>query len=249
MEQEPAGHPWTSIRLGIGVGWLGLSLIISTIIVANTLSRIKAAGNTLTVTGSVREQVTSDVVKWTAAFSRTTVNRDVKQANTLLEGDLRAVREFLKARGVREGDFTLSPVTLQSQVRWEGGKAVEELSLRRTVHIESGDVGRITQLAGEANDLMQQGVLFATERLEYYYSGLSDLRVRLMSGAIEDARTRAQTIAESSRAKLGKIRSVSAGVVQVLQPQSTEVSGAGAYDTSTIEKEVMATAHATFALR
>ncbi len=39
------------------------------------------------------------------------------------------------------------------------------------------------------------------------------------------------------------------GVVQVLPPSSTEVSDYGAYDTSSIEKEVMVTVKASFRLR
>lgn len=49
--------------------------------------------------------------------------------------------------------------------------------------------------------------------------------------------------------KVGSLKSVSMGVVQVLQPNSVDVSDYGMYDTSTVEKEIMITVKATFTLK
>ncbi|HPO83031.1 MAG TPA: SIMPL domain-containing protein, partial [bacterium] len=67
--------------------------------------------------------------------------------------------------------------------------------------------------------------------------------------AMNDAKARAEKIAQSSGQGVGSLRSASMGVVQVLEPNSTEVSDYGSYDTSTIEKEVMVTVRATFLLK
>lgn len=75
--------------------------------------------------------------------------------------------------------------------------------------------------------------------MEYYYSKLPELRIELIPDAINDAKLRAQKIAEGSGKKIGVIKSANLGVVQVLPVNSTEVSDWGTYDTSTIEKEVM----------
>jgi hypothetical protein len=39
------------------------------------------------------------------------------------------------------------------------------------------------------------------------------------------------------------------GVVQVMQPNSVDISDYGNYDTSTVEKEIMITVKASFSLR
>jgi len=106
-----------------------------------------------------------------------------------------------------------------------------------------------THVAQDITKLMEQGLVIWTEGLEYYYTELPDLRVELLKGAVQDARRRAQTAAENGGSRLGKMKSVSAGVIQVLPPLSTDVSGDGRYDTSTIEKDVMTTVHARFTLR
>jgi hypothetical protein len=67
--------------------------------------------------------------------------------------------------------------------------------------------------------------------------------------AITDAKARAEEIAKSGGAKVGKLMSASSGVVQVLAPNSTNVEDYGSYDTSTIQKEVSVTARASFGVR
>ena len=47
---------------------------------------------------------------------------------------------------------------------------------------------------------------------------------------------------------LGRLQSVSAGVFQITAPNSTDTSGEGVYDTSTIDKDVTAVVNLTFAM-
>jgi hypothetical protein len=67
--------------------------------------------------------------------------------------------------------------------------------------------------------------------------------------AIADAKARAVEIAKSGGASIGKLKSASSGVVQVMAPNSTNVEDYGSYDTSTIDKEVSVTARAAFVVR
>lgn len=71
----------------------------------------------------------------------------------------------------------------------------------------------------------------------------------MLSDAIKDAKARAEKIAGSSGKRVGIIKSASAGVVQVLSPNSIDISDYGTYDTSSIEKEIMVTVKALFTIR
>ncbi|MBM3705678.1 MAG: DUF541 domain-containing protein, partial [Actinobacteria bacterium] len=113
----------------------------------------------------------------------------------------------------------------------------------------SNDVQAITSMAQNVQMLIDKGVIYSTYSLEYYYTGLPQLRIELLKDAVADAKLRAQKIAESTGLEVGSIKSANAGVVQVLQVNSTEISDYGAYDTSTIEKEVMVTVTAIFNLK
>jgi hypothetical protein len=117
--------------------------------------------------------------------------------------------------------------------------APKENTLRQTVKIQSNDVDKITSMAKNTQELINKGVIFSTQSLEYYYSKLPELRIELIPDAINDAKLRAQKIAEGSGKEIVSIKSANLGVVQVLPVNSTEVSDWGTYDTTTIEKEVM----------
>ncbi len=85
--------------------------------------------------------------------------------------------------------------------------------------------------------------------MEYYYSKLPDLRVSLLSDAVKDAKARAEQIAQGTGRGIGNVLSASNGVVQVISPNSVDVSDYGSYDTSSIEKDVMVTIKASFRLK
>ncbi|HRI54143.1 MAG TPA: SIMPL domain-containing protein, partial [Pseudomonadota bacterium] len=61
---------------------------------------------------------------------------------------------------------------------------------------------------------------------------------QILGEATKDARTRADEIAANSGCSIGEVRQAQMGVIQITQPDSTEVSGYGRYDTSTIDKDV-----------
>ena len=71
----------------------------------------------------------------------------------------------------------------------------------------------------------------------------------LIGKAVTDAKARATEIAKSVGQSVGRLQSASSGVVQVMAPNSTDVADYGSYDTSTIDKQVMVTAKATFVVR
>ncbi|HOL39856.1 MAG TPA: SIMPL domain-containing protein [Dictyoglomaceae bacterium] len=228
---------------------IGLCLIISAFIVSNTFYSIKALDNTLSVTGSARIKVNSDIVRWIGTFSRTVPEEDLKNGYRKMSNDLNLVLEFYKKNGIDTKDLIISPVSVEQPWFYSDRQVPKECILRQTVEIQSHDLEKITTLAKNFQELLDKGVNFSTQSLEYYYSKLPDLRVDLLTEAMNDAKARAEKIAQSSGQKVGSLKSASMGVVQVLAPNSTEVTDYGSYNTVTIDKEVMVTVRATFLLK
>lgn len=227
---------------------LSLGLMASASIVSIAAFKVRALNDTLSVTGSARERVTSDAVKWNSSFTRTVLFSDLKGGYSQMKNDEKEVVAFLKGKGLTEGDITVSPVFMSENYK-SNESAPREFSLRQSVEVRSADVAMITALAKDLQPLIDKGIVFSSDYLEYSYSKLPDLRVSLLSDAVRDASARAGKIAESTGRGVGSLRSASMGVVQVLPVGSTEVSDYGAYDTQSIEKEVMVTVKTTFSLR
>ena len=119
----------------------------------------------------------------------------------------------------------------------------------QNIEINSMDVQKVTDIAKHVDDIVNQGILFQSNGLEYYYSKLSDARVSLLTDAITDAKARASAMAKSSKQSVGKLQSASSGVVQVLSKGAVDNGDYGQYDTSKIDKEISVTVRATFTIK
>jgi len=228
---------------------LGLSFIISAAIIGFVLYQTRSVEDTLEVTGSATKVVVSDVVKWKSSFSRNVGVSELSAGYAQMADDSSKVKAFLNSKGIDEKEITISPVYLDSQYDYsKGSGGLVGYILRQNVEIQSNDVQKITDLAKDTRELIDQGVIFATQPLEYYYTNLPETRIELLADAVKDAQRRAENIAGSTGQKVGSLKSASVGVVQLLPVNSVEISNYGAYDTSSIDKEVMITVRTTFRL-
>ncbi|MFA6252305.1 MAG: SIMPL domain-containing protein [Candidatus Paceibacterota bacterium] len=241
----------------IGIGGIIAALILGVFFVVgiswidNTWLEVKASDNSLSVTGSAKKTVTSDIAKWNSSFSRKVTEEELKNGYATMKNDEAIVIKFLKANKVEDAEITISPVSLQKEYNYakEQADAPQEYTLMQTVLVQSSDIEKIKNISKGAQTVINQGVIFSSGSPEYYYSKLPDTRVELLPDAMKDAQSRAESIAGTTGKKVGTLKAASVGVVQVLQPNSVDISDYGNYDTSTVEKEVMVTVKASFTLK
>jgi hypothetical protein len=131
-----------------------------------------------------------------------------------------------------------------------GGESSEIMaySLRQSVDVRSNDVDKIAQIAREATELINQGILLESGSPQYSFTRLGDLKIEMLGEAAKDAKTRAEKIAASTGNSIGAVRSARMGVMQITAADSTEVSDAGISDTSSIDKDVTAVVNISFAV-
>ena len=106
-----------------------------------------------------------------------------------------------------------------------------------------GDISR------KATELISQGVPIESQAPQYIYTKLSDMKVTMLAEAAKDARSRADQIANNSGCHVGSVRFARMGVLQITPIYSTEFSGGGAYDTTSLDKEITAIVTMGFSIR
>lgn len=229
-------------------GILGLSLVLSAVVVAQTFLRVKRLDDVISVNGSAKKQVTSDSARWNASFSRTVLTGQIKSGYAQMKTDEQVVRNFLNSQGFTDAE--ISPVFMNEIYYGKGdGSTERQYNLIQNIQVRSTDVQKMKALAKNSSTLAESGIIFSPGAVQYYYSKLPELRISLLPDAIRDSKARAETIANSSGKKVNSVKSVSMGVVQVMPVGSLDVSDYGTYDTSEIEKEVMITVKTTFSLK
>lgn len=243
MENKNTLLTWLNTKF-----FLGLAIIASTIIGSYTFYQIRSFDNSLTVTGSASKLVTSDHVKWVGSINHIVKVSTLKAGYADMDHDLVAVKAFLKEKNISDDQIVISPVFMDQNYDQPQG-AERSYTLRQTIDVNSSDVVGITEISKNINPLIEKGVVFSTQSLEYTYTKLALERVALLSDAIKDAKARASKLAESSGKSVGQLKSATSGVVQVMSANSLDVSDYGSYDTSKIEKNIMVTTKASFTLK
>lgn len=225
---------------------LGASLVLTGAIIARTFLDVKKLDNIISVSGSAKTTVTADSARWTGNFSRIVNQEQIKDGYAQMKNDEKIVSSFFTSQGFKEVD--ISPVFM-NQIYKNNANDPQQYNLIQNISVKSSDVEKMKELAKSSDRLAAQGVIFSANPVEYYYSKLPELRISLLPEAIKDAKNRAESIAQSSGKSVDAIKSVAMGVVQVMQVGSIDVSDYGAYDTSTIDKDVMITVKTTFGLK
>jgi hypothetical protein len=232
-----------------GLVAVAVGLVIGLALIAGSLYVSRMHDDALSVTGSAKQKIISDTVKWTGGFSRSVPQASLKAGYAQMKSDQAIVTTFLKDKGILDAQVTISAVMVEEPYKYSQSFVPLEYTLRQTVQVSSDEVEKITQIAKNLQPLIDQGIVFSTQSLEYYYSKLPDLRVALLGDAVKDAKARAEKIAQSNGQLVGSLTSAGVGVVQVMPVNSVEVSDYGAYDTSSVEKEVMVTVKTVFKLK
>lgn len=226
---------------------LGLSFLLSAIIISNTFLNVKRLDNNISVSGSAKIAVSSDSARWTGNFSRSAEISQLKEGYNLMKQDEKKVRDFLSSNGFADR-FEISPVFM-TEVYKSDSYLPKEYALSQSIEVKSDNVHEVKALAKNVEELIKEGVFFSPDPVAYYYSGLPEARVSMLPEAIKDAKERASSIAKSSDKKVDSVKSVSMGVVQVMSAGAIDISDYGSYDTSSIDKEIMITVKAVFALK
>ncbi len=227
---------------------LSVAFIVGSLIGGVFISKIRAGNDTLSSTGSAKMTVMSDTAKINASFSRTVSENALASGYTAMKNDGAKVREFFIKNGLTEEEFEILPVSLNERYDYYEGaqNQPKRYDLRQEVRIDTNDIDKAAKVANDSGSLINSGVLYQSFGVQYYYGELAQARIDLTAEAVKDAKRRAAEIAKGAGGRVGKLLSASSGVVQVLAPNSLEVSDYGSYDTSTPEKEIMVTVRATF---
>lgn len=235
---------------------LAIGLVLSSVILGWSYTRIKKGDETISVTGSAKKRIKSDLVVWSASV--TSEAPQLADAYRQTTASIPRVKEYLLSKGVPENQITISSISTTTQKKNENNYAsntasdssqITGYSLKQQIEVRSNEIDKIAQIAREATELINQGILIESNAPQYFYTQLGDLKIEMLGEASKDAKERAEKIASSTGNSIGTVRSARMGVLQITAADSTEVSDYGISDTSTIDKDITAVVNISFAVQ
>jgi hypothetical protein len=205
---------------------IAVSIIICSIIFTSTWKANNASNQTISVTGSAKKDIISDL-----GVLRGTVSAQYSTADGAYRELLKqkpALISYLAANGFPKDKIEL--FTINSYPVYEIGASgyqtgrIIAFNYSQRIEIKSTDVNKIKAISLDIPSLIEKGVNFNVEMPEYHYTKLANLKIEIQADASKDAMIRAQKIAEATGRQLGPMRSARMGVLQITPRLSNMIS-------------------------
>ena len=189
MEAELNRNYWLNGGVALAIG-----LVLSATIFGWFYSTAKKSDEAITVTGSAKRRITSDLVLWNAGVSSQAA--DLTGAYRGLSDNIPKIKQYLITKGIPEDQMTVSAITTVEQKGHDSnGNETSEVTgytLSQQIEVRSSDVNKIAQIAREATELINQGILIQSSPPQYYYTKIGDLKIEMLGEASKDAKERAE---------------------------------------------------------
>ena len=228
------------LSLAVAAVWIGH-------IFASTIHDAKHAHDTITITGSARKPIGSDLVQWHlevrgSAATQVAAAYRARDAAT-------ALVEFLDKAGIPRD--AVSPEVVQADVvttRIDKKHTRTTYVVSQGYSVSSRQIEVVAAAATRLGTLLEQGIDVSAQPLAYISTNLQAAKLDALAAATAEARRRAEILVKGLGGHLGRMRASSLGVYQITPRNSTEISDYGVNDTSSRLKDVTAVVSATFAV-
>ena len=228
--------------------FLAAGLVLSSMLATTTWLKVKNS-QFVSVKGSTRKNVESDLIVWRGNFAVEAATLLEAQRN--LQANQALVKQFLAGSGAT--NFLFAPIAIEevkATSKNSDGSTQQRTTgyrLSQGVKIESADLDRIDNL--DTSKLVEQGVIFTTEPPQYIYSKVGEEKIEMLAGATKDARARAEQIAAQGGRSIASLHDADMGVFQITARHATQTSWEGESDNSSRQKTITAVVTATFLLK
>ncbi len=220
-------------------------------IIAIKMVTSSISNNSISVTGSYSQKVISDSALLDIDIHSRKAAKSLSYESINKQRPL--IINYLKKQGFKDNEIEIKTQNgynvYEVSPNGMSTNKIEAFDATQRISVKSNDVQKIKKISTEISELNSNDIDINVMNPEYFYSKLSDLKVKMLEEATKDAKQRATAMLKPTHNRVGKIKSVKMGVFQVTPVDSTNVSDYGINDTSSVEKKVTSVANITFSIK
>jgi hypothetical protein len=221
---------------------IALSVVLSAYLLADAFRNRNESSNVISVTGLGSKDFASDLIVWSGSFHK--MNPELKIAYAQLDVAREVIKGYLVQKGISSEEIIFSAIDIEQQFDTRYDENGNQLSsefkgyrLQQSVQIESRQVELVEGVSRNVTELINSGIEFYSNKPNYYYTRLAELKIEMIAEATKDASLRAQKIAENAGGYLGDLKSADMGVIQIVgQNSSDDYSWGGSFNTTSKNK-------------
>jgi hypothetical protein len=242
-----ARRAFTIPELFLGLLSLAVAVVVTAHIVSDTIHDARHVHDTLSVTGSAREPIDSNLVKWSLTVRNEAAT--APQAARLLSRDSAATQAFLRHAGISKAAIAPAVVTSDEVVTpLPHHRRLVRFEVSQDLEVSTHDIDVVEGASQTLAQLLQRGIDVHAQPLAYLSTELRQAKLDALAAATAEAHRRAEILVKGLGGHLGAMRSSDLGVYQITPRDSTDVSDYGINDTTSRAKDVTAVVTATFAV-
>jgi len=219
-----------------------VALVIAAAVLGYQVKQVGGGRETISVKGLAEKPIKADRAEWTVSLQ--VKGATIAEALGKLRKERPALDQFLATAGFDKAALTESNEATEpnyEQVEGRNGnmRSVQDGHVaRQSITINTADLGKIITASKGIVQFEADGHPVNFGAPQYLVSNLEDVKMSLISAAMENSRARAAEFAKSGDVKVGRMRSASQGAFYILAAGADQdVSDwGGSYDKSTVDK-------------
>lgn len=196
---------------------LSLGLIISGFLISNGIVSFKKMDQSIEVRGLAERVVDANEASWQIMFS--TASNDITDVSNKIAAAQKNVLDFLATQGFSPDEIQKEPVSISDSMAQEYGQPrALRYTARGSIVLLSKKVNEIGVSSQKSEELLKKGVVLTGSNLTYYFTALNSIKPEMLVEATKNAQDAAQSFAQTSGTKVGKIKSASQGIFSITSP-------------------------------
>ncbi len=195
---------------------LAVGLVIMGYMLFAGLDKFSQGARIVSVKGLAEMEVPADKVTWPLVFKD--LSNDLFVLHNNISSKNEAIVAFLKSKGVAEDEISVDAPTIvdfDAERYYSSDQAKYRYNATSVITVTSTDVEKIRNLILKQSELLKQGIALASDeysyRINYSFTGLNEIKPKMIEEATSNARLSAEKFAEDSNSKLGKIKRANQG--------------------------------------
>lgn len=204
----------TLAGLFIGIGLVALGIFIYCGIIA-----AKSQRRSVTVKGLSEIEVPANRVIWPIMY--TTLGNELEQVYNAIEQTNSTITTFLTSNGIDASEITTSaPIIVDTKAdRYNQNPAPYRYNAVMVLTVTSEKVEKVRDLMVKQSTLMKKGIAIGGDdyrfQTQFEFTGLNDVKPKMIQEATRNARASAEKFAEDSNSRLGNIISATQGQLSI----------------------------------
>lgn len=194
---------------------LAVALVIMGLLLKKGLDGFSGRERTVNVKGLSEMEVPADKVTWPLVFKE--LGNDLQDLYVRINRNNLTVISFLKENGITDEEISVNAPEIidMSAERYSTSPPPYRYNVTSVITVSSGKVDLVRELISDQGELLKQGIAITGGEYRYNtvysYTGLNDIKPRMIEEATRNARTSAVKFAQDSDSKLGKIKNAYQG--------------------------------------